>query len=65
VRRQHSHRGTFIADSKLPTCDLVKQVRDAIGDDVTIAAAGGIVNGADVRAVLDKWCVMMQCGVDS
>jgi hypothetical protein len=31
VRRQHSHRGTFIADSKLPTCDLVKQVRDAIG----------------------------------
>jgi len=57
------HRGTFIGDAQsaaIGTLALVPQVADAV--DVPVIAAGGIIDGRGIVAVLALGAIAAQCG---
>ncbi|MDD3445258.1 MAG: nitronate monooxygenase, partial [Zavarzinia sp.] len=58
-----AHRATFIGSfeaAQVPTLDLVEQMVARL--DLPVIAAGGIMDGADVRAALDRGAAMAQIG---
>ena len=59
------HRSTHHPASTPPTTallELIAQVRDVVGKDVPLVAAGGLMTAEDVRRVLEAGAVAAQCG---
>ncbi|CAO3675704.1 hypothetical protein G6F70_000654 [Rhizopus microsporus] len=46
------HRGSFLEGAQLSVRDLTKSIRQAVGSEIPIIAAGGLSNGQDVVDVL-------------
>ena len=58
-----AHRGTFakkFEQSMVPTLDLVEQIVRAV--KVPVIASGGLMDGRDIRAALDRGAVAVQLG---
>lgn len=59
------HRSTHLPSATPPTTallELIAQVRDVVGTDVPLVAAGGLMTAADVGRVLEAGAVAAQCG---
>jgi len=57
------HRGVFdpkAADTQLPTLELLEQLLKGV--NIPVIAAGGLMDGNDIRQVLDKGAVAAQLG---
>ncbi|MCF4166218.1 nitronate monooxygenase [Zavarzinia compransoris] len=57
------HRATFIGSfeaGQVPTLDLVARIAGRL--DIPVIAAGGLMDGVDVRAALDAGAAMVQIG---
>ncbi|CEG82011.1 Putative Signal recognition particle subunit SRP72 [Rhizopus microsporus] len=46
------HRGSFLEGAQLSVRDLTKSIRQAVGPEIPVIAAGGLSNGQDVVDVL-------------
>ena len=58
-----AHRGTFLGpfeDAMVPLSDLLSQSKEAV--PVPLIAAGGIRNGGEMRAMLDRGAAAVQMG---
>ena len=58
-----AHRGTFAGsfeESMVPTLDLVSQIRSSV--DIPVIASGGLMDGADIAAALDRGAIAVQLG---
>jgi nitronate monooxygenase len=58
-----AHRGTFAGSfeqSMVPTLDLVAQIKQIV--DTPVIASGGLMDGRDIAAALDRGAVAVQLG---
>ncbi len=61
------HRGSFdtsdgAADVPLSTIDLVREIRAKVGESLPIVAAGGVMSGGDIHAMLKAGAAAVQMG---